>query len=295
MGQASCYSRAMAHDWSKRVVWITGASSGIGRASAREFARRGAIVALSARRKERLDELAGELESMGAQAMAVVCDVCSEEQQAEAVARIVDRFDRLDVAFANAGFVVGGRVEELTADDWRKQFETNVVAAATTARLALPELQRNAGRLALTGSVAGFFAAPGFAPYHCSKYALRALSRTLSLELHGSGVSVTAVHPGFVASEINQVGNDGRRDPKRLDTRPKALMWSSERAARVIVRAIAQRKRECVFTGHGKLGAWLGTHFPSLGHFMMTRGAMSEQAATFQVDEAPAALDSTKP
>jgi NAD(P)-dependent dehydrogenase (short-subunit alcohol dehydrogenase family) len=254
------------------AVWITGGTSGIGRATALRFAAEGASVAVSGRRVDRLQEVVAELEAAGARAAAVACDVCDEDQIAAAVEDVVRRFGRLDVALANAGFAVEGKVEDLGAADWRRQLETNVIGAALTARWALPHLRKTKGRLGLVGSVAGFICAPKLAAYNASKHAVRALGQTLSIELHGSGVSCTTVHPGYVESEIVQVDNAGRLDPSRVDKRPKNLMWPADKAAAVIVRAIHRRKRELVFTGHGKVGAFIGQHMPGLAHRMMTRG-----------------------
>ena len=184
----------------EQVAWITGATSGIGRACALELARRGADVAVSGRRAERLQQVVAEIEALGRRGLAVPCDVTQDEQLEAAVAAVTAEFGRLDVALANAGFGVGGRFETISAADWRRQLHTNVVGAAMTARYALPALRQTRGRLGLTGSVAGYVAAPMYAPYHASKFALRALGRTLCLELEGSGVSCTSIHPGFVAS-----------------------------------------------------------------------------------------------
>jgi NAD(P)-dependent dehydrogenase (short-subunit alcohol dehydrogenase family) len=248
------------------------------------LAQRGVHVALSGRRRERLQEVAARATEHGVQAAVVECDVRDEARVAQAVRETVERLGRLDIALANAGFTVGGRVEELSGEDWRRQLETNVVGVAMTARHAIPELRITRGRLALIGSVAGFMPAPGFAAYHASKHAVRALGQTLSLELASSGVSCTTVHPGFVASEINQVDNRGRFDPVREDRRPAYLMWSAERAARVIIDAMTRRRRELVFTGHGKLAAFVGMHFPGVFQFVMTRGPMREQATSFRVE-----------
>lgn len=254
-----------------QVVWITGASAGIGRALAVAFGERGAHVAVSARRQERLDELVSLIESRGGQALAVPCDVAVEEEVSAAVERIVARFHRLDVAVANAGFAVTGAVERLDAGAWRRQLDTNVVGLAITARHALPHLRRAGGRLALVSSVAAMIPAPWAAPYAASKAAVRAIGQALAVELRGSGVSCTTLYPGFVDSEIRGVDNAGVFDPEREDRIPRWLRWRTERAAEVMLRAIHQRRRHYVFTGHGKAAGFLGRHWPALLHHALTR------------------------
>jgi NAD(P)-dependent dehydrogenase (short-subunit alcohol dehydrogenase family) len=253
-------------------VWITGGGSGIGRASALEFARQGANVAVSGRRVDKLASVVADVQALGVEAQAVACDVCSEASVSEAVDEVVRRFGKLDVALANAGFSVAGKVVDLTAEDWRRQLDTNVVGTALTARYALPHLRQTKGRFAMIGSVAGFICSPKLAAYNASKFAVRALGQTLAIELAGSGVSSTLIHPGFVDSEIAKVDNSGHYDASRDDKRPKRLMWPAERAARVVVKSIYRRKREVVFSGHGKVGAFLGQHLPGVAHVLMTRG-----------------------
>lgn len=253
------------------VVWITGGGSGIGRELALEMARRGARVAVSGRRRERLDEVVAELHRLGAQGLAVTCDVTVEAEVEAAVARVVEHFGRLDVSVANAGFSVSGRIENISADDWRRQLDVNVVGAAVTARHSLPALRKTGGRMVLIGSVAGQVAAPGNGPYHASKYAVRAIGQTLAMELHGSPVSCTLIQPGFVESEIGQVDNAGVFDASRKDPRPQKVMWPTDRAARVMADAIYSRKREFTFTAFGKFAAKMGQHAPSLVHTIITR------------------------
>lgn len=261
----------MAKRFSEQVVWITGGGSGIGRALAEEMASQGAHVVVSGRRLERLDVVVQAIEAAGGRASAVSCDVTDEESIAEAVTAIVSAQGKLDVAVANAGFAVSGRVEKLKADDWRRQFDTNVMGLALTAKHALPELRKTSGRVVLIGSVAGFICAPGHGAYTASKHAVRAIGETLSAEIHGSGVSCTTIHPGYVASEIAQVDNDGVFDEARKDKRPAKLMWPADRAAKVMARAIAARRRQFVFTGHGKLGVLIGRHMPGAAYLMLRR------------------------
>lgn len=256
-----------------KVAWITGGGSGIGRALARRLAAEGAAVAISGRRAERLAEVVAELEATGSRALAVPLDVTDEAAVEAAAARVAEVFGQIDVVVANAGFSVSGRVETLGADDWRRQLETNVVGLAVTARHTLPYLRKTGGRLGLVGSVAAFVSAPGYAPYHASKYAVRAIGQALALELAGSGVSCTTLHPGFVESEIAQVGNDGVHRPHKKDRRPQRFMWKTDRAAEVMVDALFARRREFVFTGHGKLAAFLGQHAPGLVHAVLARQA----------------------
>ncbi len=263
----------MARRFDGKVVWITGGGSGIGRSLAIEFAREGADIAVSGRRADRLASIVGEIEALGRRAVAVLCDVTREQDVKRAVDDVVAALGRMDVAIANAGFSVSGRIEKLSADDWRRQLETNVIGAAMTARYALPHLHTAKGRMVLVGSVSAMLPAPGLGAYTASKYAVRAIGQTLAIELTGTGVSCTTVHPGFVESEIAQVDNEGRHDPARKDRRPANLMWTSERAAQAIVGAVHARKREFVFTAHGKAGAFLGRHMPGLMHFALSRGA----------------------
>ena len=258
-------------NFSGRVVLITGASSGIGEALAREFARAGAALVLAARRTDRLERLAAELTAGGARAVAVRCDVTVDGDPERAAARARESFGRLDVVVANAGFGVVGPVETLTLDDYRRQFETNVFGVLRTVHATLADVRRARGSIALIGSVSGHIATPGSSPYAMSKFAVRALAEALGHELAASGVSVTLVSPGFVASEIRRVDNQGVLREETPDPIPKFLTMSTARAARQIVRAIARRRREVVVTGHGKAAVFFQRHAPWLTSAVIRR------------------------
>ena len=253
------------------VAWITGAGSGIGKALAIELARQGATVVVSGRRRANLDEVVKEIGAISGQALAVTCDVVDEASLASAVSTIEKELGRLDIVVANAGFSVAGSIRSLSAADWKRQLDTNVVGAALTAKVSLDALEKTKGRMVFVASVAAFTPAPRVGAYSASKAALRSLGQTLDIELHGTGISVTLIHPGFVESEIAQVDNQGHHDPSRADKRPKSLMWPADRAARVMASAIWSRKHEFVFTGHGQVGAFIGQHMPGVLRFAMTR------------------------
>jgi NAD(P)-dependent dehydrogenase (short-subunit alcohol dehydrogenase family) len=257
-----------------QVVLITGASSGIGAGLAREFARRGASVALAARRVDRLEQLAAEIARDGRQAVAIGCDVTRDGDLERAVALARETFGRLDVVVANAGFGVAGPLDRLTLADYRRQFETNVFGVLRTVYAALGELERTRGRLVIIGSVSGHVSMPGGSPYSMSKFALRALAETLWHELRPRGVSVTLISPGFVESEIRLVDNAGVRRERARDPVSRRLVMPTAVAARKIVDAIARRRPEAVITGHGKLAVWLERHVPALVRWGIQRFAM---------------------
>jgi len=185
-----CSNRPMA----KEVVFITGASSGIGEALAREWAKRGARLVLTARRKGRIDALAEELRS-ATNVLAVACDVNEPEELEAATAQALETFGQIDVVVANAGFGVVGAFEELTLADYRRQLETNVFGVISTAKATLDALKASNGRLAIVGSVNSFLTLPEGTPYGMSKYAVRALAEGLYAELKPQGVSVTRIRP----------------------------------------------------------------------------------------------------
>lgn len=253
------------------VAWVTGGGTGIGRAVAVELAREGATVVVSGRRTDRLAAAVAAIEAVGGRAAAVACDVTLDASVTDAVAEVIDRFGRLDVVVANAGFSVGGRLEKTSLEDWERQFATNLFGVVRTASHAMPHLQQTGGRLALMGSVAQYLPVPGAGCYSASKAAVHSYGQTLSAELAGSGVSCTTLHPGFIESEIAQVDNQGTFHQDRDDKRPAALMWTPEAAAKPMVRAIVRRKRVAVITGHGKVAAFLGSHFPGLVGLLMSR------------------------
>lgn len=248
----------------EQVVWITGASSGIGKAMATEWARLGYKVALSARRKELLDKVAEEIRNSGGQAIAVTCDILEEDSIAHAVQEFIATWGQLDVVVANAGFGVFGSIEKLSAKDWSRQFQGNVTGLALTVKYALPHLMKTKGRIGLVGSVGAFLPSPNLGAYGASKAAVHSIGQTLQVELMGTGVSCTTMHPGFVVSEIARVDNEGVWHPDRPDPRPANFIWPTDKAAKVMVKAMLKRKRTYIFTGHGKVFVWLHRWFPGL-------------------------------
>lgn len=253
---------------------ITGASSGIGEAIARRYAQAGANLVLSARRLERLESLAAELTSARQKAVAVVGDVSRDGDMERVVSRALAEFGRVDVVVANAGFSVGGRLEKLSLEDYRRQFEVNVFGVLRTIYASLAELKKNRGRLVLIGSVAGSISLPQSSAYCMSKFALAGLSDALASELGSSGVSTTLIMPGFIDTEIFDVSN--RNEPVKSrgkDRPPRFLLMPAGQAADQIVRAADARKRHKIITLHGKLMVFLNRCCPGLVNLVLKRMA----------------------
>ena len=245
------------HRFAGQVVLITGASSGIGAALAREFARQGAHTILLARRVERIEELAAELTAGGRRALAIAGDVARDGDLEQAVEAARKEFGRLDVAIANAGLLVTGQLSRLTLDDYRKQMETNTFGALRTIFAALPALRETHGRLVLAGSLLGMVSVPGCTPYCMSKFALTGLADGLCQELEPYGISVTHVLFGYVDTEI-YANAPLRRKPN------KWIALTADEAAPRVVSAVYRRKRSFVLPWPTKMGLLLQRYAPWL-------------------------------
>jgi len=208
-----------------RVFLITGASSGIGAATARRACADGWRVVLAARSLDRLEGLAGELGGAG-RALAVRCDVTEWDDQQRMVEAALASFGRIDAVFANAGF--GGPRGFLadTPEHWREMVLTNVYGAALTLRATIPALKDSRGHLLLTSSVAGRRALPG-SLYSCTKHAVTAMGEAARQDLNGTGIRVTLIEPGIT-------------DTPFFDNRPTDAPLQDDDIARGVIYAISQ-------------------------------------------------------
>lgn len=196
-------------DLAGSVALVTGASSGIGAATATALARRGAAVALAARRKDRLDSLAAEIEAHGGTARALESDVTDESQAREAVERTVSSLGRLDILINNAGVMLLGPVAEAPLSEWQRMVELNLLGLLYCAHAALPHLIRAAtdgprqvADMVNISSVAGRVARNGNGVYSLTKHGVGAFSESLRQELAKQYVRVSLVEPGATATEL---------------------------------------------------------------------------------------------
>ena len=209
------------------VFLITGASSGIGAATARQAAEAGYRLALAARSTDRLEALAAELGGPE-RAIAVTCDVTEWDQQEALVQTTLERFGRLDVAFANAGFGATRGFLDESPEHWRSMVLTNVYGAALTIRATMPALKESRGHLLLTGSVAGRRALPG-SLYSATKWAVTAMGESARQEFNDTGVRVTVIEPGMVDTPF--FDNGAPTDALKADDVARAVMFAVSQPA----------------------------------------------------------------
>lgn len=186
-----------------KVVVITGASSGLGEASARLLSTEGAHVALGARRRDRIESLAQALTATGGKAIAVATDVTDRDQVATLVDAAVEAFGRIDVMINNAGLMPQARLERLDIDDWDRMIDVNIKGVLYGIAAALPHMQRQkAGHIINVSSVAGHKVGPGSAVYAATKHAVLALSEGLRQEVKPYNIRTTVISPGAVLTEL---------------------------------------------------------------------------------------------
>jgi NADP-dependent 3-hydroxy acid dehydrogenase YdfG len=216
------------------VFLITGASSGIGAATARAAAQAGYDLVLAARSTDKLDALASELGG----ALVVSCDVTEWEQQQALVAAALEHFGRIDVAFANAGFGAARGFLKETVEHWRSMVLTNVYGAALTIRATMPALIESRGHLLLTGSVAGRRALPG-SLYSATKWAVTAMGESARQEFNDTGVRVTLIEPGMVDTAF--FDNGAPSGALQADDVARAVMFAVSQPPHVDVNEILVR------------------------------------------------------
>jgi NADP-dependent 3-hydroxy acid dehydrogenase YdfG len=218
------------------VFLITGASTGIGAATARHAAQAGYRLVLGARSADKLAALADELGGEQ-RALAVPTDVTRWEDNTAIVAAATDRFGRLDVVFANAGFGAKRGWLEETPEHWRDMVLTNVLGPAYTVRAAIPALKQTRGHIVVTGSVAGRRALPG-SLYSATKWAVTAMGEAIRADLNDTGIRTTVIEPGMVDTPFFDNPGEGRLQP---DDIANAVMYAVSQPPHVDVNEILVR------------------------------------------------------
>ena len=235
-----------------KVALVTGASSGIGEATALTLARAGAAVAVGARRADRLADLVQRIEGEGGRALALDLDVTDEAQCRAAVERTTVELGGLDVLVNNAGVMLLGPLEGADTEDWRRMIHTNVLGLMYMTHAALPHLLERSGDVVNVSSVAGRTARAGAGVYNASKWAVGAFSESLRQEVTGRGVRVVVVEPGAVATELtDHITHPGAKEqirgfvqqmrPLQADDIAQAVLYAVTQPPHVAVNEILVR------------------------------------------------------
>lgn len=245
-------------DYSGKIVVITGASSGIGKESALEFAKLHASVVLVSRDKNKLEEVAKELSKYQTQILVCACDISQKDQVNQMSKQVLEKFGTVDVLVNNAGFGIYGNFNDLKAEEIESQMTTNYLGMVYCTKTFLPKmLEQKSGHIVNVASVAASFGIPGMAGYCASKFAMLGFSESLYHELKGSGIGITVVSPIMV--KTNFFNHNSFNKMPRYTT---AL--SANTVAKAVVRAASSPRLEIVVPQFVRIAIWFKQTFPYL-------------------------------
>jgi short-subunit dehydrogenase len=244
-------------DFKNKIVLITGASSGIGKETAIEFAKLGANIILIARKKDKLEQVANELKKFNVLTLVCQCDVSKKDQVKEMSKKVLEKFESVDILVNNAGFAIYGSVSDLTIDEIESQMETNYFGMIYCIKNFLPSmLKKKSGHIVNVASVAASFGLPGIASYCASKFAMLGFSEGLKHELKNTGVGITVVSPIMVRTNFFEHPSFEKM-PKFSPT-----SLSSETVAKAILKAANSPRLEIIVPSVVRGAVWMKNMFP---------------------------------
>jgi short-subunit dehydrogenase len=260
-----------------KVLAITGASEGIGAELARQVAGKNVWLALAARNLEKLEAVAAECRSRGAEALAIRCDVSVESDCRNFIEEAARKYSSLDILVNNAGVSGHARFEDVTDFAWYEDLmRVNYMGSLYCTRYAIPHLKKSRGQLVAISSLAGKVGVPGRTAYSPSKAAQALFFEALRLELQASGVDITIVYPGVVATDIRLHGYGPDGKPAGRSGLKEENAMPVDECVRQIISAMHARKRELVMTLQGRVGLWLKLAFPKVVDRMVLRAVKKD-------------------
>jgi len=246
-----------------KVVVITGASSGIGKALVYKFGGKGAIVVLAARNLAVLEEIIKDLTALGIKALAVKTDVTIEDDCRNLIERTMENFGRIDIMINNAGISMRALFIDLKLEVMRRLMDTNYWGTVYCSKFAMPHLIKTGGSLVGVISIGGYVGMPGRSAYSASKFAVRGFLDTIRVENRNTGLHVLVVAPGFTTSNIRRAALLSDGSAQGETPRDENHMMSAEDVATHIYKAVVKRKRHLILTFvEGKLAVFLGKFIP---------------------------------
>jgi short-subunit dehydrogenase len=246
-----------------KVVLITGASSGIGKALAYKFAKEGSRVMLAARNGEKLKRIVDDIKEKGGEAAYCIADVKDENDCKGMVLSTVVRFGGVDVLINNAGISMRALFKDLELNVLKTLMDVNFWGAVYSTKHAFPYILKSKGSIVAISSIAGLTGLPARSGYSSSKFALRGFMETLRVENLKTGVHVLMVYPGFTASNIRNTALTANGSQQGESPRDETKMMSAEEVANHVYKAVKKRKRSIILTAEGKITAFISKFFPA--------------------------------
>ena len=245
-----------------KVVIITGASSGIGKALAIEFAKLGAHIVITGRNEARLNEVAEILDGMKTRNLCLQLDVAKEKDNEILVNETLNTFGKIDILINNAGISMRALFEEIEMDVFKKVMDINFYGTLYATKYCLPEILKTKGSIVGVSSINGYRGTPARTAYTASKYAMNGFMESLRTEVMHRGVHVLVACPGFTGTNIRNAALTADGTSQGESPRDEGKMMTAEEVAQGIIKAIQKRKRDIVFTTQGKLAVFLNKWMP---------------------------------
>jgi len=264
-----------------KVVIVTGASSGIGKAIAMEYAKNGAKVVLAARNTEKLLRLKIDIEKNGGTAVYVETDVSKKSDCENLIKQTVDRFGKIDILVNNAGISMRASFNKMKLDVIERVMNINFWGTVYCSKFALPYLLEQKGSIIGISSISGLTPLPGRTGYVASKYAMDGFLNTLRIEYMKKGLHVLVVHPGFTSSNIRNTALNEQGLSQKETPRNESRMMPAEKVAKIVLRATLKRKRDLVLTMQGKMAVWVYKNFPKLADKLIYKEMSKEPDSPF--------------
>ena len=264
-----------------KVVVITGASSGIGKACALEFFKNGACVVLVSRTESKLIELKNTITDLGGKAIYVVADVSNEDDCSNIMKQTISSYGRIDILVNNAGISMRALFLDLSLNDFEKVMRINFYGTVYCTKYALPHILKNSGSIIGVSSIAGHKGLPGRTAYSASKFAMTGFLEALRIENLKKGLHVLIASPGFTASSIRQNALNSSGENQKESPLDEKKMMSAEEVAEHIIVSIQKRKNTLVLTSQGRLLVFLNKFFPNLVDRLVFKNLSKEKNSPF--------------
>ncbi len=266
----------------KKVVIITGASSGIGEACAYAFAKAGYHVVIAARNMQKLEQVKQQCETLGAKALALSCDVSIEADCLALINESIEAFGRIDVLINNAGITMRALLADLDLAVLKRVMDINFWGTVYCTRFAIAELIKNKGSVIGVSSVAGIKGLPGRTGYSASKFAMNGFLEALRIENLKNGLHVGVICPGYTSSNIRNTALNADGHAQAESPFDESKLMPAETVAGYMLQMVKQRKNEVVLTTAGKLTFWLNKFFPRWVDRMIYKVVSSEKDSPFK-------------